>query len=102
MASLQSTSRLSVNSAFASGRCRTMQPSGLCLARSMAPFNSGMYSMTRLTSMPQDAVIINLGLASSMRTASSLDANPPKTTEWTAPMRAQANMAMAVSGTMGM
>ena len=29
-----------------------------------------------------------------MRVASSLAANPPNTTEWTAPMRAQASMAV--------
>jgi hypothetical protein len=37
-----------------------------------------------------------------MRLASSLAAKPPKTTEWMAPMRAQASMAIAASGTIGM
>ena len=37
-----------------------------------------------------------------MRVASSLDANPPNTTEWTAPMRAQASIAIAASGIIGM
>ena len=45
---------------------------------------------------------MTLGLASSMRVASSRAEKPPKTTEWMAPMRAQASMAMAASGTMGM
>jgi len=76
--------------------------SGLCLARSMAPFKSGRYSSTRLTSIPQVALTMALGAASSMRTASSFDAKPPNTTEWMAPRRAQASMAMAASGTMGM
>ena len=58
--------------------------------------------MTLATSMPQEALKIALGAASSMRLASSGAAKPPKTTEWTAPMRAQASMAMAASGTMGM
>ena len=43
--------------------------------------------------MPQEAETITTGLASSMRVASSLAAKPPNTTEWTAPMRAQASMA---------
>jgi len=43
----------------------------------------------------------NLGLASSMRAASSCEAKPPKTTECTAPRRAQASIAIAASGTMG-
>ena len=42
------------------------------------------------------------GLQSSMRTASSFAAKPPNTTECTAPMRAQASIAMAASGTIGM
>jgi len=58
--------------------------------------------MTRLPSMPQEAESITVGLASSMRVASSLGAKPPKTTEWMAPMRAQASMAITASGTMGM
>ena len=37
-----------------------------------------------------------------MRTASSLAANPPKTTECTAPIREQASMVMTASGTIGM
>ena len=46
--------------------------------------------------------MIALGLASSMRTASSLAANPPNTTEWIAPSRAQASIAVSASGTIGM
>ena len=37
-----------------------------------------------------------------MRTASSWGANPPNTTECTAPMRAQAYMPMSVSAVIGM
>ena len=37
-----------------------------------------------------------------MRTASSWAAKPPNTTEWIAPMRAQASIAIAASGTIGM
>ena len=68
----------------------------------MARSSSGLYSMTRCTSMPHDAETITFGWASSMRTASSLGANPPKTTEWTAPRRAHASMAITASGTIGM
>ncbi len=52
--------------------------------------------------MPHEADRIIRGLASSMRLASSLEAKPPKTTEWTAPMRAQASIATTASGTIGM
>ncbi len=45
-----------------------------------------------LISMPQDAVNRTFGVESSRRTASSGDAKPPKTTECTAPRRAQANI----------
>ncbi len=52
--------------------------------------------------MPQEAESITVGFASSMRVASSLGAKPPNTTEWTAPMRAQASIAITASGTIGM
>jgi hypothetical protein len=61
-----------------------------------------LYSTTRLASMPQDADTIATGLASSIRVASSAAANPPNTTEWTAPIRAQASIATTASGTIGM
>ncbi len=46
--------------------------------------------------------MIAFGSASSMRTASSGAAKPPKTTEWIAPIRAQASIATSASGTIGM
>ena len=46
--------------------------------------------------------MIAFGRASSILTASSCAAKPPKTTEWIAPRRAQASIASAASGTMGM
>ena len=61
-----------------------------------------MYATTRPGSMPQEAERIIFGVASSIRLASSCEANPPKTTEWIAPMRAQASMAITASGTIGM
>ena len=45
-------------------------------------------------SSPHDAETISFGRASSIRLASSAGANPPNTTEWTAPTRAQASMAI--------
>ncbi len=51
--------------------------------------------------MPQLAERITFGLQSLMRVASSLGAKPPNTTEWMAPMRAQASMANTDSGTIG-
>jgi hypothetical protein len=53
---------------------------------------------TRPGSIPQEAAMIALGVASSMRTASSCAAKPPKTTEWIAPSRAQASIASAPRG----
>ena len=53
-------------------------------------------------SMPHEALRITIGSQSSMRPASSSDANPPKTTQCTAPRRAQASIATIASGTIGM
>ena len=58
--------------------------------------------MTFEPSMPQLADTITFGRASSMRMASSWGANPPNTTECTAPRRAHASIATAASGTIGM
>ena len=58
--------------------------------------------MIRVGSTPQDAVTITFGWASLMRVASSLAAKPPKTTECTAPSRAEASIAISASGTIGM
>ena len=51
--------------------------------------------------MPHEAETITLGVASSIRRASSCAANPPNTTEWTAPSRAQASIAITASGIIG-
>jgi hypothetical protein len=61
-----------------------------------------LYSTTRLPSMPHEADTIADGRASSIRTASSRAAKPPKTTLCTAPSRAQASIALAASGIIGM
>ena len=82
------------------GACQTLTYRQLL--DQVARFKIGMYSRTRLTSIPQDADTMTLGAASSMRAASSGAAKPPNTTECTAPMRAQASMAMTASGIIGM
>ena len=79
-----------------------MHFSGLCAACAIAPSRSGLYGITRPASMPQDAETRSLGVASSMRAASSCAAKPPNTTEWIAPMRAQPSIATSASGTIGM
>ena len=58
--------------------------------------------MIRSSSIPHDAETITLGRASVIRLASSCEANPPNTTECTAPIRAQASMPTTASGTIGM
>ncbi len=92
----------SIMEAVSIGRWRIIQDFGFASAISMALSRSGLYETIRLTSMPQEAETITFGLASLMRVASSFAAKPPKTTEWTAPRRAQASMAMAASGIIGM
>ena len=69
---------------------------------SMARSRIGLYSTTRLTSMPHEADTTTLAAASSIRSASSFAAKPPNTTECTAPIRAHASIATTASGIMGM
>ena len=97
----QSMSRPACMSACACGRCSRMQLDGLCCAMSMALSTIGLYSMTRLISIPQEAVNNTLGVASSRRTASSSGAKPPNTTVCTAPRRALASIAITASGIIG-
>ena len=83
--SCQSWSRPGVRGAEGNGvplavepvRWRITQCSGLWVAASMARSSSGLYSITRWTSMPQLADTITFGRASSMRIASSWGAKPP-------------------------
>ena len=55
-----------------------------------------------MPSIPQLALMISLGEASRTRVASSFGANPPNTTEWMAPIRAQASIEITASGIIGM
>ncbi len=67
----------------------------------MAASSSGLYSTTLPPREPASALTMTRGVASSMRVARLLEAKPPNTTEWIAPMRAQASMANAASGIIG-
>ncbi len=51
---------------------------------------------------PPSAVMTSFACASLLRSATASAEKPPKMTEWVAPMRAQASMATAASGTIGM
>ena len=66
-----------------------------------AASTSGLYSIVFPGSNPHDAVTITFALLSSILLANSLEANPPKTTEWIAPILPQANIAITASGIMG-
>ena len=50
---------------------------------------------------PSSAVMTSLLPQSAMRSAIDCAAKPPNTTEWIAPMRAQASMATTASGIIG-
>ena len=97
--SAQVRSRPGTSGAGSCGRCTTTQRSGACAASSSAAARIGWYGTTRSASMPQEVATTTFGRASSIRTASSCAAKPPKTTECTAPIRAQASMAITASGT---
>ena len=79
-----------------------MQRSGFHCVAAMAASSSGLYATIRPGSIPHDADTTTFGFASSIRVASSFAANPPNTTEWTAPIRAHASIATSASGTIGM
>jgi len=97
----QSTSR-SPSVARAASRWSMTTLFGWCFVLARASSMIGLYSTTLAGSMPQDAATITFGVASSMRLASSFGANPPNTTECTAPSRAHASIATTARGTMGM
>ncbi len=92
--------RTSSSRAMCVSRATTTQCS-MVEARSMASsalFFSGTSVPLRC---PPSAVISTFAPAALIRSASDSGLKPPNTTEWTAPMRVQASMAMAASGTMG-
>lgn len=51
---------------------------------------------------PASADTMTFGRASSIRAATLCEAKPPNTTEWIAPMRAQASSVMCASAIIGM
>jgi len=67
-----------------------------------ASFTIGMYLIAPFGSIPQEQVTIRLASESVILFASSEAANPPNTTEWIAPIHAQANIDMTASGIIGM
>lgn len=75
---------------------------GLWLDRRIASSSNGLYAITLPPREPASALTTTLGSASSMRVASEPLAKPPNTTQWMAPMRAQASIANAASGIIGM
>ena len=74
---------------------------GLLVQRSIASSSSGLYATTLPAREPASAEMTSLGLASSIRLARLTAAKPPNTTEWIAPIRAQASIANAASGIIG-
>jgi len=61
----------------------------------------GLARAQSVTALPDQVSTIRLS-ASSTRSAIAWALNPPKITEWIAPIRAQASIAIASSGTMPM
>ena len=83
-------------------RSWTSTANGACSLSCSASSIAGRYSIRRLGSTPPEAVTITTGCESSMRLASSRGAKPPKTTECTAPIRADASIAITDSAIIGM
>lgn len=73
----------------------------MVLVKLKASSTIGLYFITLPGSNPHDAVIINLGLLSSILPANSFAANPPNTTECMAPILAHANMQNVAAGIIG-
>ncbi len=69
-----------------------------CKARSTFSFNGNCLPRRQ----PPSAVRITLAEALLFRSAMASAEKPPKMTQWIAPIRAQASMAIASSGTSGM
>src|SRR4051812_37941420 len=99
----QSTSRPStIDRLGSSPRLKINTFGGGCLAIFSASSTKDLYVTTLPMRLPPSAVTISAGLASSTRAARLAGANPPKTTECTAPRRAQARMANIAWGIIGM
>ena len=70
--------------------------------RSQAASEFSLSGILRPPRTPSSAVTTTSDLQSSMRSASESGEKPPNTTEWMAPMRAQASMEIAASRIIGM
>ena len=68
----------------------------------IASSTKGLYSTVLPGSKPHEAVTNSFALLSSILLASSVDANPPKTTECIAPILAHPSIAITASGIIGM
>ncbi len=74
----------------------------ISLAMSQAASVLALSGILRPPRMPSSAVTTQVDSQSVMRPASESGEKPPNTTEWTAPMRAQASMEIAASRIIGM
>lgn len=77
-------------------QCSTMPWDSL-----MAESTMDLVAMVLPPRLPSSVVMTTRALQSMMRSRKDSAEKPAKTTEWMAPMRAQARKAMAASGTMG-
>ena len=101
MASFQETSKSAFNFTLNCSRWKIIHFLTLWFDNFIASSKRGLYSTILPGSIPQEAEIISFGEQSSILTASSLAANPPKTTECTAPILAIAKTAIIASGIIG-
>ena len=101
--SSQSRSRGCVGSLGADVTQHQHVPDGLRVRAPSSAWSTLALSGMRLPPRtPSSAVMTTVEPQSAIRPASDSGENPPKTTEWIAPMRVQASMATAASGTIGM
>ena len=93
------------NSGLPATRCTTMQVStGMPISSSAEAMAASATGFIRIGLSPRWVplqVTTVVQVESTMRSDSESAEKPPKTMEWTAPMRAQASMATASSGTIG-
>ncbi len=81
---------------------RTTSTCSTIPARSTASSTAGLSADGLPRRYPPSAVMTTRASASWIRVARASEEKPPKTTECAAPMRAQASIAIAVSGIIGM
>ncbi len=92
-------------SAFQATSCPVRRTTSTCSTlstRAIASSTAGLSADGLPRRKPPSAVMTTLASASWIRVASASAEKPPKTTEWAAPIRAEASIAIAVSGIIGM